>query len=191
MQLQSMSLGKDWTFRFAFNPLRISVGGSLQDQVVYNIGRVKNCPCFKKRENGLFGFSKGCLPMKRWDELDNMFQQTRNEFCGGGVGARVEAEQYGKNVIALKNLVKELHPDLKTQPKVLGPGGFYDEKWFITFLEVSGRDVVDRITHHIYNLGSGNFVLIIKDVDVLVDLLPHLIDYFPVPDKGKRMSQAG
>ena len=79
-----------------------------------------------------------------------------NELCGSGIGARIDAEQYGKDVIALKNLVKELHPDLKTQPKVLGPGGFYEQKWFNTFLEVSGKETVDGITHHIYNLGPGN-----------------------------------
>ncbi|MBA0649657.1 hypothetical protein Goklo_017199, partial [Gossypium klotzschianum] len=60
------------------------------------------------------------------------------------MGARVEAEQYGKDVIVLKNMVKELHPDPKTQPKVLGPSGFYDEKWFNSFLEVLGQEVVDR-----------------------------------------------
>ena len=60
----------------AFSPLRIRVGGSLQDQVVYKVGRVKNCPRFKKKEDGLFGFSSGCLPMERWDELINFFNQT-------------------------------------------------------------------------------------------------------------------
>ncbi|XVF43198.1 hypothetical protein PTKIN_Ptkin02bG0021300 [Pterospermum kingtungense] len=235
----------------AFNPLRIRVGGSLQDQVVYNVGRVKNCSRFKKKENGLFGFSEGCLPMKRWDELNNLFYQTGakvtfglnaligrresktdkglwigdwqsqnarefmnytiskgykidsyefgNELCGGGVGARVEAEQYGKDVIALKNLVKELYPDLKIQPKVLGPGGFYDEKWFITFLEVSGRNVVDGITHHIYNLGSGsdsNLITHIQDPFYLNQIAQTYKDVSNVVDKfgpwsGAWVSEAG
>ncbi|OMO71980.1 Glycoside hydrolase, family 79 [Corchorus olitorius] len=63
-----------------------------------------------------------------------------NELCGFGVAARISAEQYGKDVIQLKNLVKELYPDPNTQPKVIGPGGFYDEEWFITFLQVTGDD---------------------------------------------------
>ncbi|KAL1151102.1 hypothetical protein V6Z11_A09G018800 [Gossypium hirsutum] len=178
----------------AFNPLRIKVGGSLQDQVVYRVGGVKNCPNFMKNENSLFRFSHGCLPMERWDELNKIFNQTGvkvtfglnallgrnrsqiekglwvgdwksqnardfmkytiskgykvdsyefgNQIFGAGMGASVEAEQYGKDIVVLKNLI-------------LGPSGYYDEKWFNSFLEVSGHDVVDGVTHHIYNLGPG------------------------------------
>ncbi|XP_021299782.1 heparanase-like protein 2 [Herrania umbratica] len=192
----------------AFNPLRIRIGGSLQDQVVYKVGNVTKCPHFKKVKDGLFGFSEGCLPMERWDALNNLFNRTGakitfglnalsgrnesktnkglwvgdwrvdnsrdlmkysikkgykidsyefgNELCGSGVSARVEAKQYGKDTIALKNLVRELYPDPKTQPKILGPGGFYDEEWFETFLKVTGQDVLDGTTHHIYNLGPGD-----------------------------------
>ncbi|XP_058193882.1 heparanase-like protein 2 [Rhododendron vialii] len=193
----------------AFSPLRIRVGGSLQDQVVYKVGNlVKKCPRFKLRKDGMFGFSPGCLSMNRWDDLNNLFNETGamvtfsvnallgrkkpkdneshwigdwapqntrdlmaytvskgykidsyemgNELCGEGyVSARVEARQYGKDVIALKELVKELYPDPSTQPKVLGPAGFYDEKWFNEFLEATGPGVVDGLTHHIYNLGAG------------------------------------
>lgn len=71
------------------------------------------------------------------------------------MSARVEAEQYGKDIVALKNVVDEVHPNPTTRPKVLGPAGFYDEKWFNTFLQTSGANVVDGLTHHIYNLGSG------------------------------------
>lgn len=81
------------------------------------------------------------------------------------MGARVEAEQYGKDVKVLKNLVKDLHPDPKSQPKILGPGGFYDEKWFNTFLEVTGKEVVDGITHHIYNLGTGIYICLIPKIN--------------------------
>ncbi|XP_057460765.1 heparanase-like protein 2 [Actinidia eriantha] len=191
-----------------FDPLRIRIGGSLQDQVVYKVGDwVKKCPHFKKREGGLFGFSHGCLPMNRWDELNNLFNQTGavvtfglnalygrskskeddslwvgdwdpqnardlmnytvsrgykinsyelgNELCGSGVSARLDAVQYGKDLISLKELVKELYPNSTTQPKVLGPAGFYDEKWFSDFLQATGPGVVDGLTHHIYNLGAG------------------------------------
>ncbi|XP_052875026.1 heparanase-like protein 2 [Gossypium arboreum] len=200
----------------AFNSLRIKVGGSLQDQVMYGVGEVKNCPNFMKKEGSLFGFSQGCLSMERWDKLNNFFNQTGvkvtfglnallgrnelqsekglwagdwnsqnardfmkytisrgykvdsyefgNQLSGAGMGARVEAEQYGKDVIVLKNMVKDLHPDPKTQPKVLGPSGFYDEKWLNVFLEVSGQGFVDGVTHHIYNLGPGDGLNLITKI---------------------------
>ncbi|TYI08522.1 hypothetical protein ES332_A09G007100v1 [Gossypium tomentosum] len=195
-------------YNHSFNPLRIQVGGSLQDPVVYGVGGVKNCPNFMKNEDSLFGFSQGCLPIERWDELNKFFNQTGvkvtfglnallgrnqsqiekglwvgdwklqnardfmkytisrgykvdsfefgNQLSEAGMGASIEAEQYGKDIVVFKNLVKELHPDPKTQLKVLGPSGYYDEKWFNSFLEVSGHEVVDGVTHHIYNLGPGD-----------------------------------
>lgn len=61
----------------AFKSLRIRVGGSLQDQVVYKVGKhSKKCPQFKLKHEGLFGFSRGCLSMERWDRLNNLFNQT-------------------------------------------------------------------------------------------------------------------
>lgn len=80
-----------------------------------------------------------------------------NELCGTGVSARVEAEQYAKDTIALRELVNELYPDPATRPKVLGPAGFYDEQWFNTYLQTTGPNVLDGVTHHIYNLGSGTY----------------------------------
>jgi len=80
-----------------------------------------------------------------------------NELCASGVSARLEADQYAKDIIQLKEIVKELYPDRETQPRVLGPAGFYDTEWFKTFLEVSGPHAVDGVTHHIYNLGAGMY----------------------------------
>ncbi|KAL8550254.1 hypothetical protein ACS0TY_008902 [Phlomoides rotata] len=195
-------------FKSAFRPLRIRIGGSLQDQVVYKVGTSDlECPQFKSIHNGLFGFSKGCLPMDRWDLMNKLFNETGakitfglnalmgrmvskdddslmlgewdpknaldfmkytaskgykidsyelgNELCGSGVSKRVKAEQYGRDIIVLKKLVQELYPDPFTQPKVLGPAGFYDKQWFNVFLQTSGPHVVDGLTHHIYNLGAG------------------------------------
>lgn len=53
------------------------MGGSLQDQVKYNVGNLKSpCHPFAKVRDGLFGFSKGCLHMSRWDDLNNFFIKT-------------------------------------------------------------------------------------------------------------------
>ncbi|VVA34923.1 PREDICTED: heparanase [Prunus dulcis] len=62
----------------AFNQLRIRIGGSLEDQLLYDVGNLKYpCHPFRKKSHGLFGFSRGCLPMSRWDELNQFFSKTR------------------------------------------------------------------------------------------------------------------
>ncbi|XP_063937829.1 heparanase-like protein 2 [Daucus carota subsp. sativus] len=61
----------------AFDPLRIRIGGSLEDQTVYKIGLVTKCPHFKNKMNvRRFGFSNGCITMERWDELNHLFNET-------------------------------------------------------------------------------------------------------------------
>lgn len=67
----------DFCICLAFKPLRIRIGGSLQDQVIYDVGNLKTpCRPFQKMNSGLFGFSKGCLHMKRWDELNSFLTAT-------------------------------------------------------------------------------------------------------------------
>ncbi|KAL6645091.1 hypothetical protein ACP70R_016699 [Stipagrostis hirtigluma subsp. patula] len=60
----------------AFDHLRIRLGGSLQDRVVYDVGTDSPCSPFRNMSNGLFGFSDGCLSMDRWDKLNDLFQKT-------------------------------------------------------------------------------------------------------------------
>ncbi|XP_022957360.1 heparanase-like protein 1 [Cucurbita moschata] len=191
-----------------FNPLRIRVGGSLQDQIIYKVGNsVKKCPQMKKQDDGLFGFSKGCFHMERWDELSDMFNKTSaritfglnaligkkpsndgkgtwvgdwdprnardfirytaskgyqidsyelgNELSGSGVSARLEADQYAKDLTLMRQVVEEVYPDANNRPKILGPAGFFDREWFKTFLQNTEPNAVDGVTHHIYNLGPG------------------------------------
>jgi heparanase 1 len=85
-----------------------------------------------------------------------------NELCAGGVEAKVKAAQYGKDVLRLKRIVERVYNATGggRLPKVLAPGGFYDGPWFSEMLRVSGPGVVDGVTHHIYNLGSGTELLI-------------------------------
>ncbi|KAJ4713127.1 Heparanase-like protein [Melia azedarach] len=190
----------------AFKRLRIRVGGSLQDQVLYDVGNLK-APChpFRKMKDRLFGFSKGCLHMERWDELNQLFNRTGavvtfglnalhgrhrikdkamggdwdsgnaydlikytlsrghqidswefgNELSGKGIGASVNADLYGKDVITLKNIIDNLYKDSPSKPTVIAPGGFFEKEWYAKFLQVSGSNVVNVVTHHIYNLGAG------------------------------------
>ncbi|KAK8943769.1 Heparanase-like protein 1 [Platanthera guangdongensis] len=61
----------------AFNPLRIRLGGSLQDRLVYGTPNLGNsCLPFERMDDALLGFSKGCLSLRRWDELNTLFQKT-------------------------------------------------------------------------------------------------------------------
>lgn len=188
----------------AFKNLRIRLGGSLQDQVIYGGG--DSCQPFKKQKSGLFGFSKGCLPMQRWDELHDFFKKNGvlltfglnalhgrhhvkksvyrgdwdqsnardfiaytiskghpmdswefgNELCGKGVSASVDADQYAKDMIKLNAMIAELYGNNEQRPSLLAPGGFYEKSWFDKLLRVSGSNVVNALTHHIYNLGPGN-----------------------------------
>lgn len=78
-----------------------------------------------------------------------------NELSGSGVGASVSAEQYGKDLVELQTIISELYGD-SNKPLVVAPGGFYDQKWFAQLLDVSGPNVLNAMTHHIYNLGAGN-----------------------------------
>ncbi|KAG8079866.1 hypothetical protein GUJ93_ZPchr0007g4524 [Zizania palustris] len=199
----------------AFDSLRIRLGGSLQDQVTYKVGKHHgHCRSFRRDDGGLFGFTDGCLHMNRWDELNIFFRRTNttvtfglnalkgrskaagndslyvgdwdgrnardlmrytvgkgyrveswelgNELSGNGVAARVAAAQYGRDVAILKRVVERVYNGTGGEsPKVLAPGGFYDGAWFSEMLRVSGPGVVDGVTHHIYNLGSG------KDKDLI------------------------
>ncbi|CAA6669956.1 unnamed protein product [Spirodela intermedia] len=193
----------------AFNPLRIRIGGSLQDQLVFEApDRV--CLPFKKTEGGLFGFSEGCLPGRggtssissskrpavvtfglnalsgrrlisgiRWggpwnstnarelikytvskaysvDSWNSPFPKPGNELSGRGIAARVDAEQYAKDVVELRAMVDQLYQPPLRRPLLLAPGGFYEQEWYARFLQITGPNVVDVLTHHLYNLGAGN-----------------------------------
>ncbi|KAJ9567232.1 hypothetical protein OSB04_003198 [Centaurea solstitialis] len=190
----------------AFERMRIRIGGSLQDQVLYSVGSFSGpCHPFMKMKGGLFGFSKGCLHMSRWDELNQFFMKTRarvtfglnalhgrhmirrgvwggdwnssnardfikytvskgyqidswefgNELSGKGVGAMVEAEQYGNDLLELRGIIDNSYRQLRPKPLLVAPGGFFDKQWYAELLKVSGSKIVDVMTHHMYNLGPG------------------------------------
>ncbi|XP_016673332.2 heparanase-like protein 2 [Gossypium hirsutum] len=116
-----------------------------------------------------------------------------HQLSRAGMGASIEAEQYGKDIVVLKNLVKELHLDPKTQPKALSPSGYYDEKWFNSFLEVSRQEVVDGVTHHIYNLGLGddpNMITKIQDPSYLNQVAQTYKGVSNIVNKFKPQSRA-
>lgn len=77
-----------------------------------------------------------------------------NELCGSGVGARVAANQYAIDTIALRNIVNRVYKNVSPMPLVIGPGGFFDAAWFTEYLNKAGSSL-NATTRHIYNLGPG------------------------------------
>ncbi|BAT76276.1 hypothetical protein LR48_Vigan01g252300 [Vigna angularis] len=112
----------------AFSSMKIRVGGTLQDKVIYGTEDNREpCTPFVLNANEMFGFTRGCLPMKRWDELNSFFQKA---------GAKVI---FGLNELAGKSI----------------KSGFAVGPWNYTNAESLIRYTV-RKKYHIHGWELGN-----------------------------------
>ena len=48
-----------------------------------------------------------------------------NELSGHGIGAKVDAKLYGKDVVEFKSILRQLYKAPLSQPLLLAPGGFF------------------------------------------------------------------
>ncbi|GAB2223129.1 hypothetical protein Droror1_Dr00017266 [Drosera rotundifolia] len=64
----------------AISPLKIRLGGTLQDNVRYetsnDVVKGRSCGQFTKNQSHIFGFNQGCMSLSRWDKLNAFFKQT-------------------------------------------------------------------------------------------------------------------
>ncbi|XP_010688437.2 heparanase-like protein 3 [Beta vulgaris subsp. vulgaris] len=60
----------------AFSPLILRLGGTLEDKLSYEEKGQKQCVGFVPDPAEMFEFKPACLPMARWDQLNNFFDQT-------------------------------------------------------------------------------------------------------------------
>nr|GMD30858.1 heparanase-like protein 2 [Ipomoea batatas] len=148
--------------------LRLRIGGSLQDQVVYDVGNL-NIPChpFRKQEDGVgkaaMGRENGILAMPVISLAIPYPRVTRYTHgnlvmsCREQVLVQALMQTYmEKDAINLNALLDELYKNIRPKPLLLAPGGFFDKAWFGKLLDVSGPSTVNALTHHIYNLGPGS-----------------------------------
>ncbi|XP_042003939.1 heparanase-like protein 3 [Salvia splendens] len=118
----------------AFSPLKIRLGGTLQDKLRYQTSDdTTPCTQFIKNSSEMFGFGPGCLALSRWDELNTFF---------GKAGAKII---FGLNALT---------------GRTIGPGGVCTGAWDPTNAESLMRHTVNSgYTIHGWELGnelSGN-----------------------------------
>ncbi|GAB4854613.1 hypothetical protein Ancab_023195, partial [Ancistrocladus abbreviatus] len=77
----------------AFSPLKIRLGGTLQDSVIYQQGAKEPCNPFEQNSSRVFGYNIGCLPTIRWDHINDFLNYT------GAVATFGLNALYGRTVV--------------------------------------------------------------------------------------------
>ncbi|XP_076914018.1 heparanase-like protein 3 [Bidens hawaiensis] len=56
--------------------------------------------------------------------------------------------------MTLHKMVHRLYKAIEPKPLIIAPGGFFDQNWFMKFLNSTSK-TLNVVSHHIYSLGSG------------------------------------
>lgn len=154
----------------AFSPLKIRLGGSLQDKVIYGTEDEKQpCVPFTRNASEMFGFTQGCLPMKRWDELNAFFQKS---------GAKII---FGLNALNGRSI--------KSDGSAVGPWDYTNAESFIRYTvgknytihgwelgnELSGSGVGTRVAANQYALDTIALQNIVQTIYSSVGYKPLII----------------
>ncbi|KAK8682982.1 hypothetical protein V6N13_039058 [Hibiscus sabdariffa] len=154
----------------AFSPLKIRLGGSLQDRLSYGTDdNQEPCTPFVKSPHEMFGFTKGCLPLKRWDELNAFFAES---------GAKII---FGLNALAGRTV--------RSGRPAVGPWNYTNAESFIRYTvgknydiygwelgnELSGSGVGTRVTAKQYAADTAALKSIVQKIYKDVDLKPLII----------------
>ncbi|KAJ8768194.1 hypothetical protein K2173_021134 [Erythroxylum novogranatense] len=154
----------------AFTPLKIRLGGTLQDKVIYDT-EDNQLPCvqFVRNSSEMFGFTQGCLPMYRWDELNAFFKKT---------GVKVV---FGLNALAGRSI----QPD----GSAAGPWNYSNAESFIRYTvqknypiygwelgnELSGNGVGTRVAADQYAADMISLYKIVQRTYIGMDSKPLII----------------
>ncbi|KAG4133565.1 hypothetical protein ERO13_D08G101000v2 [Gossypium hirsutum] len=154
----------------AFSPLKIRLGGTLQDKVIYDTDDNQlPCTSFVKNTSEMFGFTQGCLPMNRWDDLNSFFQKA---------GAKVI---FGLNALAGRTIASD--------GSAVGAWNYTNAESFMQYTvdknytihgwelgnELCGSGVGTRVSADQYAADTAALQSIVQKIYQNVDLKPLII----------------